>query len=57
MLLYTYYIISMRMLFHILNYCTREKTYHKLEKLVFDPYLLYLENKNMLKLKTKTFKH
>jgi hypothetical protein len=25
---------------------------HKLEKLVSDPYLLYLANKNMLKLKT-----
>jgi len=49
MLLYTYYIISLRMLIHIVNYCIREKI-HKLEKLVSDPYLLYLANKNMLKL-------
>jgi hypothetical protein len=26
MLLYTYYIISLRMLIHIVNYCIREKT-------------------------------
>jgi hypothetical protein len=49
MLLYTYYIISLRMLIHIVNYCIREKI-HKLEKLVSDPYLLYLANKNMFKL-------
>ena len=42
MLLYTYYIISLRMLINIVNY--------KLEKLVSDPYVLYLANKNMLKL-------
>ena len=49
MLLYTYYIISLRMRIHIVNYCIREKI-HKLEKLVSDPYLLYLANKNMFKL-------
>jgi hypothetical protein len=42
MLLYTYYIISLRMLINIVNY--------KLEKLVSDPYVLYLANKNMFKL-------
>jgi hypothetical protein len=44
MLSYTYYIISLRMLIHILNYCIREKL-HMLEKLVSDPYLLCLANK------------
>ena len=54
MLLYTYYIISLRMLIHIVNYVF-ERRLHKLEKLVSDPYLLYLANKNMFKLKKKTY--
>ena len=35
---------------HIVNYCIRGRL-HKLEKLVSDPYLLYLANTNMFKLK------